>query len=555
VKTYQDFGIDIPADSTGQLATTCPECSHKRKKPTDKCLSVNANDGVWNCHNCGWSGSLSTRTPKPIYAKPDWKEKTGFPEKVAKYFSERGISEVTLKRNDIQYKEKTYFHDGNKGAICFPFKRNGETINVKYRSADKQFRQEKDAEKIMFGLDSIDGSVLIICEGEMDKLSFDEVGYTFCVSVPDGAPAPGTKNYASKFSFLENCKKELENVTEFILAVDNDPAGQTLEKELARRLGTGRCKMVTYPSDCKDANDVLVKHGKSALKAVIGTAKPFPVAGIISTVDVSESLHDMYKNGTGALYSTGWDDLDSLYKIKTGEMNIVTGFPGHGKSEFLDAMLLNVAIEHGWQFGMCSLENLPYSRHVAKFAQKIVGKPFFEGFTPRMSLAELTEAEKFVGEHFHFIAPAVVTIENILALAKILIYRDGIKGLVIDPYNMISNVRQKGVTETEYIAQFLAKIRLFARNNDIAIWIVAHPTKINKEFKNKPPTVFDIAGSAHWSNMADNAFCVFRKKESGNVIIDIQKIRFQEVGKVGSLNMTYDPPSAKYSVGIPDKFI
>jgi twinkle protein len=545
MKTYQDFGIDIPQEATGQITTTCPECSDKRKKKNDKCLSVNADDGVWNCHHCQWSGSLHTRIPKPIFTKPAWKEESGFPEEVAKYFSDRGISEVTLKRNDIQYKKNVF---GKNGAICFPFKRNGETVNVKYRSADKQFRQEKGAEKILYGLDGISGGTLIICEGEMDKLSFDEVGYSFVVSVPDGAPAPGTQNYDSKFSFLENCRKELSEVDEFIIAVDNDPAGQTLEKELARRLGAEKCQRVTYPKGCKDANDVLIKHGKSALKAIIGTAKPFPIAGIITASDMSEPLYEMYQHGTGTLFSTGWKELDEHYKIKTGEMNIVTGFPGHGKSEFLDALLLNLSKKNGWKFGMCSLENLPYTRHIAKFAQKIVGKPFFDGYTARMTKEELSSAEKYIDEHFYFIAPEVVTIDNILDLAKKLIYREGIRGLVIDPYNMISNVRPSGVSETEYIAQFLAKIRLFARNNDIAVWVVAHPTKIDKEHKNKPPTVFDIAGSAHWSNMADNAFSVFRKKESGNVVIDIQKIRFQEVGKVGSINMTYDPPAGKYEI-------
>ena len=557
VKSYKDFGINLPDDATGQKTTTCPECSHTRKKMKDRCLSVNADDGVWKCHHCGWSGTLNEkRTPivrhetKGDYTKPTWTAASGLPKEVVKYFEGRGISKSTLERNDIQYQRGVYFTQSDKeqGAICFPFKRGGETVNVKYRSGDKLFKQEKGAEKVLYGLDDIDGDTLIICEGEMDKLSFDEVGYSFAVSVPDGAPAPNTQNYSSKFSFLENCQKELSGVTSFILAVDNDPAGKTLEYELARRLGFEKSLKVVYPEGCKDANDVLVNLGADALRAVIGKTQPFPIAGIITAEELTEPLYDMYNNGTGTLYKTGWDGLDDYYKVKLGEMNIVTGFPGHGKSEFLDALLLKLAKAHGWKFGLCSLENLPYTRHLAKFAQKITEKPFFDGFTQRMSMEELKKAKEYATEHFYFISPEVVTIDNILDLAKKLIYREGIKGLVIDPYNMISNVRPKGVTETEYIAQFLAKIRLFARNNEIAIWIVAHPTKIDKEHKDKPPTVFDIAGSAHWANMADNAFSVFRKKLSGNVIIDIQKIRFQEVGKVGSVNMTYDPPKGKYEI-------
>jgi len=546
--TFKEHGIDIMQGATGQVKTICPQCSHNREKhPHDQCLSVNIDEGVFSCHHCGWSGSVHTREarqPTKEYSRPDWKPANGLPEKVIEYFKGRGISQVTLKRNDIQYKEDVWFPAGNTGAICFPFKRDGKTVNIKYRSADKQFRQVKGAEKILYGLDNID-STLIICEGEMDKLSFDEIGYSFSVSVPDGAPSPGTKNYDSKFSFLNTCSVELEKVKEFIIAVDSDPAGQTLEIELARRLGFEKCLRVTYPDGCKDANDVLVKHGKDALKAVIGDAKPFPIAGVITTSELSIDLHDLYHNGYGSLFNTGWTSLDKLYKVRQGEMNIVTGYPGHGKSEFIDAMLLNIAKQYGWQFGVCSLENLPYTRHVAKYAQKYVGKPFFDGPTKRMSEDELIEAEKFIGDHFHFILPEVVTLDNILDLAKSLIYRNGIRGLVIDPYNMITNERKNGISETEYIAQFLSKARLFARNNNIALWIVAHPSKPAKEFQKTPPTVYDISGSAHWANMADNAISVFRN-DAENTEIHIKKIRFQEVGTIGSAELSYNPTSGEY---------
>ena len=39
----------------------------------------------------------------------------------------------------------------------------------------------------------------------MDKLSLEEIGIKNCVSVPDGAPNPGTKNFNNKFSYIDNC--------------------------------------------------------------------------------------------------------------------------------------------------------------------------------------------------------------------------------------------------------------------------------------------------------------------------------------------------------------
>ncbi len=556
MKSYQDFGINIPDDSTGQITTVCPKCSAARKKKTDKCLSINADEGVWNCHHCGWTGTLKTKRREIVrqatrgdYSKPTWTAASGLPEKVVKYFKGRGISKEVLDLNDIQYREKEWFSSGEAGAILFPFKRNGETVNIKYRSGDKKFKQEKGAEKILYGLDSISGPSLIICEGEMDKLSFDEVGYDFCVSVPDGAPSPTSISYSSKFSFLDNCKKEIGAVTEFILAVDNDAPGQTLEYELARRLGFDRCLRVTFPEGCKDANDVLVKYGAESLRAVIGAAKPFPIKGVVSAMDTRAELLSLYENGLDRTYSTGWANVDEYYKVRPGEMCIITGYPGDGKSEFLDALMLNLAELHGWGFGVCSLENLPHARHVAKLIKKYTGMPFFEGYSERMDQGTLDEGLNYINEHFHFIAPEEVTLTNILNAAKSLIFQKGIRGLLIDPYNMLIHKRKAGITETEYISQFLAEARLFARKNDIALFIVAHPAKPAKDPKGgepKAPGLYSISGSAHWANMADNGMSVFRPGDGSGVEIHIKKVRFQEVGQKGVASLDYKAISGKY---------
>jgi len=556
--TFETLGIILPSNATGQITTLCPKCSHTRQKSSDRCLSVNVEEGIYKCHHCGYSGSIypnreevRTQRTRGDYTKPTWLASSGLPDSVVKYFRERGISKSTLEANDIQYREKEWFHDGTTSAIMFPFKRGGETVNIKYRSPKKSFKQEKDAEKVFYGLDGVDGETLIICEGEMDKLSFDEIGYTFAVSVPDGAPAPGTKNYSSKFDYLNNCEAELSGVTEFILAVDNDEAGQTLEYELARRLGFEKCFRVIYPEGCKDANEVLVKHGKDALKAVIGDSRPFPIAGVISVPDIKAEIIELYENGVERVFSTGWTVVDDYYKVRPGEMTIVTGFPGDGKSEFMDALLLNLAKDQGWQFGVCSLENIPHSRHVSKLVKKYIGEPFFAGLNKRMNREALDTGLQYIGEHFKFISPDEATIDNILKLTKSLIFRNGIKGLIIDPYNMLIHKRQAGITETEYIAQFLAKVRLFARKNDIAVWIVAHPSKVRKEDREAAPSLYDIAGSAHWANMADNGLAIYRPK-TGGVEIAVKKIRFSEVGQRGSAFLEYNPINGRYSESTRD---
>lgn len=554
-ESYKDKGIDLLMDATGQHYTTCPQCSEDRKKSQDKCLSIDADRQIWHCHHCGWSGKLKntldlpTRKTTPVFKKPTWKSNQDLPAMVIEYFADRGISESTLKRNDIQYSEEVFFSQikGKVGAVCFPFKRKNETVNIKYRSGEKLFRQAKDAERVFFGLDGIEAndSTLIITEGEIDKLSFDEIGYDFSVSVPDGAPAPGTKDFNSKFEYLENCKAEIAHITDFILAVDNDAAGKTLEYELARRLGFEKCHRVTYPEDCKDANDVLVKHGKDGIVKLVGTAKPFPVVGVNRVNDLHTALINLYENGFDRVYETGWKTVDAYYKVRPGEMTIITGYTGHGKSEFLDALLINLAKKFNWSFGVCSLENLPYERHLIKLVEKVTGKPFFPNHGMRVNEEELSEAEEFLQDHFHFINPTTVDIDSILEIGRALIYRYGIKGLIIDPYNELDHKRPPGMTETEYVSLFLSKVRRFARLNDIAVWVVAHPTKPNTDKEIKAPTVYDISGSANWANKADNALSVFRGIDN-EVQIHIKKIRFKEVGRIGIVDLEYENQSGRY---------
>ncbi|MFQ5443313.1 MAG: toprim domain-containing protein [Nitrospinales bacterium] len=138
----------------------------------------------------------------------------------------------------------------------------------------------KGAEKVLYGLDDLNAEMTVIVEGEMDKLALEVAEVPNAVSVPDGAPAAGTKNYSSKFDFLETCKTALDSVKRFVIAVDSDGPGKVLEQELARRLGYGRCFRVVWPEGSKDANAVLLRHGAEVLGDCIDEAQPFPREGV-----------------------------------------------------------------------------------------------------------------------------------------------------------------------------------------------------------------------------------------------------------------------------------
>lgn len=563
MKTWSDFGIEIRPGATGEHSTTCPQCAPTRRNAKAKCLSANIEKLLWHCNHCGWSGSLEQgvdrksnpweNVPK-TYRKPKY---TPLPIKdtMLDWFASRGIPAEVVHRNQIFY-ERVYMPalEAETDCIRFPVIRNGEVVNIKSRDGKKNFKQEPGSERILYGMDDVKDETIIFVEGEIDKLSIEVAGYLNCVSVPDGAPGPTTKNFNSKFEFLENCEEWIKQFKHIILAVDNDAPGATLEEELARRLGRELCWRVTWPEGCKDANDVLLKEGKDKLRECIKMARPYPLVGVFEVTDIYTDIQRLYRNGVQKGALPGWPSVDELYSVRTGEWSLVTGIPGSGKSEWLDAMLVNLASSEGWKFALFSPENHPLQRHFAKLAEKFIGKPFSQNrFVDRLTPNELEKACKWVHRHFVFLNPPddELTVEAIITKARSAVLRHGINGIVIDPWNELDHSRPAGLTETEYISQCLTKLRRFARECNLHVWLVAHPAKLQKDKQTGQypvPTPYDVSGSAHWRNKADYCIAVHRDLKEGNkeVEVHIQKVRFKEIGKVGMAVLEYQYSNGRY---------
>lgn len=554
---FIDHGIIIES-AAGKETTRakCPKCTPERKNQSKRDLVVDLVKMVWYCHHCGWKGALKGYSHpaewKPKYRRPDPPQQTEVVDKWRQWFNGRGISDEVMARNRIITSDK---------AVGFCYYRADELITIKYRTLDKKFWSEKDTEHIVYGYDDIKigaGSYLVWVEGEMDKLSVEMAGVTACVSVPDGAPNASAKDVKQKFTFLDSLDDVLGEVEKHVIAVDSDANGMRLREELVRRLGAEKCYIVKWPDGCKDANDVLLKHGSAGLLRYLEAATPAPIKGVITAADIVDEIENDYHNGVPRGLSTGWRGVDSLYTVRPGEWTVVTGIPGHGKSEFLDALQMNMAMAHGWQFAVCSPENQPVKLHAIKLIEKYIGKPFDQRIAGHMTSEDVRRGVDFIDRHFHFLAMEEFTIDKILTAAKSLIVQRGINGLIIDPWNEIEGDRKQGQTETEYICVALGRFRRFARENQVHLWIVAHPTKLPKErteYRGKerstknfyaPPTLYDISGSSHWRNKADNGICIYRNMDTGFVDVHVQKIRFKEIGRVGMTSLSYDIRCGRY---------
>lgn len=290
------------------------------------------------------------------------------------------------------------------------------------------------------------------------------------------------------------------------------------------------------------------------LKAILEKSKTSDETGIVTGTDLFEKIDALYEKGLQRGITTGWSTLDDFYTVRPGEITIITGIPSHGKSSISTNLCVNIAQSHAWKFAIFSPENNPMQRYCAHVIQIYTKKPFTRGLHERLSKELLEIAKLWIDEHFVFIVPRSdeMRIDNLIQKATICVLKHGVKGIVLDPWNEIDHTRPQGLSETEYISKCLSKIRYFARTYQVHVWLIAHPTKLLKRQDGTypVPTPYDISGSSNFRNKADCCLTIWRdldpERHSTDTQIHIQKIRFHEVGKIGTVTLVYNPITQSY---------
>ena len=298
-------------------------------------------------------------------------------------------------------------------------------------------------------------------------------------------------------------------------------------------MGAERCRFIEYPFPSKDLNEVLKDYGPERVVDCISTARPYPVQGLY-TVD------DFPERGEVRSLSVGVKPITDMIAIVPGTLTVVTGYANMGKSTLMNA-IIGHALKNHFPVCVASFETdvKPILIDGLRMAMLGVGKH-------DLDKADTTGVDRIIRERLSIISQSVdedmeMDIDKFLQTAKLAVNRYGAKMVVLDPWNEVEHKRRRDETETDYIGRAIRAIKRFAKQYDVAFWVVAHPTKPQDGSRGRIPGLYDISGSANWANKADYGLTYHRASFDRNEAdIVVTKVRMGLPGRRGTVKVAYD---------------
>lgn len=527
---------------------TCPYC-RSSKRNNEKTFSINLKTGKFHCfrESCGINGNMITLSrdfdfslgnvvdeyyrPRRQFKKLSQPKEPIKPKPPAvKYLESRGISQETAEKYEITVQTD------RENILVFPFYDDKGVMQfVKYRKTDYDSEKdsckewcESDCKPILFGMKQCeDFERIVVCEGQLDSLSASQAGVKNAVSVPNGAKG---------FTWIPYCYDWVSKFKEIVIFGDHEKGHITLLDEMSTRFPkkTLHVREQDYKG-CKDANELLQKHGAQAVKYAVENAVRNPVKHVVKIADVPPE--DIYKLPK---VKTGIRDVDILLKggLLFGTLTIVAGKRGEGKSTLVSQMNVE-AINQGYATLTYSGE-LPNYLYKSWFDFQIAGRRHIiennghfgvERFISNSNRGLINNWYK----EFAYIYDSRIVEEDeqdaLINTIKETIQRYGVKVIFID--NLMTAMYLddvKGYDKYDRQGKFVRALSLMALKYEVAIVLVAHRRKDS----GLSDVNDDISGSGDIPNQAS---VIINYERSNELPQDQRKLTVSKNRVFGAINL------------------
>lgn len=533
----------------------CPYCGGGHSKDKDT-FSINLETGAFKCFrsSCGKQGHfvqaardfgfrLDFDGAEKRYRQLPQGHKIKIRDGAIEYLASRGISEAVCRK----YRITTQTDRPNVLVIPF-YDESGALITAKYRNTKFVKGQSSGGKEwaiantkpILFGMNlatELD-KPLVITEGQMDTLALAECEIPNPVSVPTGAKG---------FTWVEHCYDFVVKFPEIIIFGDHENGHITLVKEISERFPQKHIRCIR-PEDYlmeKDANDILQKYGKDAVRQAVANAETVKTCRLKDLADVeSVDIFSMER------LFTGIQQLDRLLGgLYYGQVIVLTGKNGNGKSTVMSQIIAE-AIDKGVKTMIYSGELTDY--HFKRWLDlQFAGDDFIVEKYNRFGDVTYTldaDTSSQISEWYRgkawiydntIISEADNECDELLKTVELAIQKFGARFICLDNLMTALDVP---LGEDIYRAQskFLKRLKQIAQQHNVIVMLVAHPRKSSAASIEKD----DIAGSGDITNRVDVVLTYTRDKDNGNLgYIAVKKNRL-----TGCLTKTDEPIQVTYSV-------
>jgi len=235
---------------------------------------------------------------------------------------------------------------------------------------------------------------------------------------------------------------------------------------------------------------------------------------VIYGIDVKDRALDIYENGYEKLNGIGVQEFDFHFKMKRGELTLLTGYGNAGKSTLKKWYQVMRILLYNEKFATFSPEDNPPEEYYHDFVEIILGCDCTPNNPHRPSKVIYERVYDWISQNVFYVYPkdCKPTPEYIKSVFLELIIKEKVDGCDIDPFNRMANDYTGFAGRDKYLEFILADFARFAQMNNVYFWIIAHPIKAQKDATgNYPcPNVFDVADGSMWNNMTDNILVYHR---------------------------------------------
>tara|TARA_R100001480_G_scaffold26640_1_gene36921 strand:- start:2341 stop:3996 length:1656 start_codon:yes stop_codon:yes gene_type:complete len=448
----------------------CPNCGGSDP------VSVNEDNSAW-CFSCetrfsNYEKACDSPHEKPTDIKVYRNNLMNTSEGEFIPLKDRGITVDTAKKYGVKavlnYKGEIIKH-------LYPYYVNNEIAGYKVREQNKMFSWKGTSQGTgLFGeqLFKAGGKYVTLVEGECDAMAaYELLGSKWpVVSIKSGA-AGAVKDVKHSIEFLE----KFDSV---VINFDNDAAGKSATKKVARLLTPGKAKILPLPEEFKDANEMLQKGNHHSYVAAWWNSKTYTPSGVVNAKDLKEKYFNREKMEA---VPYPWEGLNKkLYGLRAGELVTLTGGTGLGKSSItreLEHWLINTTSDN---VGIVALEEHDLRTLDCLMSIEANDRLYIDHIREKYSKEFLDELYTKIYDngrvwiHAHF---GSSNIDEIFSKIRFMIIGCDCKWIIVDHLHMLVSAITEG-DERRTIDSIMTRLRSIVEETGVGMILVSHLRRV-----------------------------------------------------------------------------